>query len=292
MSREVVFITSRAHSGSTLLNLLLSGHSRLIAMGEIYSLFDFEAGHIYRQEKIKCSCGAAMQDCLFWGPTTDHLRENPHLSKGQMYDYVLDMFYDYFGPDYIPVDASKSMDALTVLHGRKVDLKVIFLLRDVRPWVVSMRREHMRNNDFYLPDLFKKYRFKAPLAYLWRTPIKYFWHWYLLNRKTQRYLNQTGIPALQVGYEEISLYPEKMVSTIGKFLDLVFDPNMITLVASENHVILGNRMRHQPDKRSRIYYDNRWFYHHDWVLPSVLFPQIMKYNAREVYANTRAHLWQ
>ena len=77
MARQVVFIASRAHSGSTLLNLLLSGHPRLVALGEVFNLFDFEAGHINRQDKILCSCGETMSRCKFWGPLTEQLRALP-----------------------------------------------------------------------------------------------------------------------------------------------------------------------------------------------------------------------
>jgi hypothetical protein len=94
-----------------------------------------------------------------------------------------------------------------------------------------------------------------------------------------------------MGYEELCLYPELMISKMGKFLGLTFDPEMVSLGASENHIILGNRMRRQPEKRVRIYYDNRWFYDRSWLLPSLLFPRIMQYNAREVYQNTSRHEW-
>lgn len=287
MSKQLVFITSRAHSGSTLLNLLMSSQPRLIALGEVFSLFDFKAGHIFRQDKIHCSCGESMSRCPFWGPLTDHLRRNQNLSQVDMYNLVLDSFYDYFGEDYIPVDSSKTLDALSYLLARKMDLRVIFLVRDVRPWMISMRKDRESRGDLWLQDLVKRYGIKAPVEWVLRSPYKYFWHWYLLNRKTQRFLTQSDVPFLQIGYEEICFYPELMISKMGEFLDLDLDPRMVSLGASENHVILGNRMRHQPDKRTQIHYDHRWFYSGSWLMPSLLFPNIMNFNAREVYLNTR-----
>lgn len=291
MARQVVFIASRARSGSTLLNLLMSSQPRLVALGEIFNLFDFEAGHIFRQNKIKCSCGETMSGCKFWGPVTDHLRTRPELSPGEMYDLVLEAFYTHFGEEAIPVDASKTVDALQVLKGRQVDLQVIFLIRDVRPWVVSMRKNLEKRAELRFADLIKNHGLKAPLTWLLTTPTKFFWHWYILNRQTQRFLVREGIPAMKMGYEEMCLYPEFMVAEMGKFLGLTFEPEVVSLGTSENHIILGNRMRHQPEKRTRILYDNRWFYDQSWLLPSVLFPQIMKYNTKEVYHNTRTHLW-
>ena len=46
MKRPVIYIASRAHSGSTLLSLLLSGHPRLVALGEVFNLIDIKAGQI------------------------------------------------------------------------------------------------------------------------------------------------------------------------------------------------------------------------------------------------------
>lgn len=291
MARQVVFIASRAHSGSTFLNLLLSGQPRLVALGEVFNLFDFEAGHIYRQEKILCSCGESMSRCKFWGPLTDQLRAHPDLSPGEMYDLVLDAFYAHFGEDAVPVDASKTVDALRVLKDRPVDLRVIFLIRDVRPWVVSMRKNLEKRARLRFSDLIKKYGLKAPFEWLMTRPVKFFWHWYLLNRQTQRFLTQEDISTLQMGYEELCFYPEMMLAEIGNFLGLPFDPEVVSLGTSEEHIILGNRMRRQPEKRARIYYDHRWFNYRAWLLPSLLFRRIMNYNDREVYRNTSQHEW-
>ena len=274
MNRQVVFIASRAHSGSTLLNLLMSSQPRLVALGEVFNLFDFKAGHIFRQDKINCSCGETMSRCVFWGPVTDQLRANPNLSPGERYDLVLDAFYDHFGEDYIPVDASKTVDALQLLNERRVDLRVVFLIRDVRPWVVSMRKNREKRADLRFPDLVKNYGLRAPIEWVLSSPSKYFWHWYLLNRQTQRFITQAGITSMQMGYEELCLYPELMISKMGTYLGLEFDPQMVSLGASENHIILGNRMRRQPEKQVRIYYDNRWFYSGSWLLPSILFPAL------------------
>ena len=208
-----------------------------------------------------------------------------------MYNLVLDAFYTHFGEDAIPVDASKTVDALRVLKDLPVDLRVIFLIRDVRPWVVSMRKNLEKRAQLRFSDLLKKYGLKAPFEWLMTRPVKFFWHWYLLNRQTQRFLMQEGITTMQMGYEELCFYPELMLAQIGDFLELPFDPEVVSLGTSEEHIILGNRMRRQPEKRARIYYDHRWFSNRAWVLSSLLFRRIMNYNAREVYRNTSQHEW-
>ena len=58
---RVVYITSRGHSGSTLLSLLISGHSRVISAGELKML-----NHLDPTRRL-CSCHRLVPDaCPFW----------------------------------------------------------------------------------------------------------------------------------------------------------------------------------------------------------------------------------
>lgn len=63
------------------------------------------------------------------------------------------------------------------------------------------------------------------------------------------------------------------------------------LTDTQSHIIRGNRMRSQAEKRRRVAYDDRWFYKQEGMLPAVLFPQIMRYNSRQVYRNLRDQIW-
>jgi hypothetical protein len=293
--RQVVFIAGRAHSGSTLLDLMLSGHPRLIGVGEVYSLFDpKQKDWLNHVDEVACSCGKHMDQCAFWGPTSERLRSIVAQGKSarKSYQTFLSSFYDHFGPAYIPVDISKTDEALRVLIDLKeVEVKVVFLIRDVRSWTISMLEVNQRAGELNLADIVKKYRWKAWKPLSERIPVKYFWHWYLVNRRTKRLLQQAGLPALQVGYEELSLYPDFILKQVCEFLQIDFAANMLSLSETRGHVILGNRMRSQPNKRQRVTYDERWFYSTKWLLSSVLFPGIIRYNNREVYRNIRGHLW-
>jgi hypothetical protein len=69
------------------------------------------------------------------------------------------------------------------------------------------------------------------------------------------------------------------------------DLSMLSLKDSCSHIIRGNRMRLQPEKRQGIFYDHRWFYRREWLLCALLFPTIMRFNEREVYNNGAGTLW-
>ena len=65
MIDPTVYICSAGHSGSTLLNLLLGGHPRAFAVGEITQLPKNIA-----LDSV-CSCQAHLSACPFWAPALD-----------------------------------------------------------------------------------------------------------------------------------------------------------------------------------------------------------------------------
>src|SRR5690606_6281097 len=63
-----LYISSRGHSGSTFLSMLLARHPQVAAVGELAHL----PLQVARDEKAswigRCSCGERPFDCTFWGP--------------------------------------------------------------------------------------------------------------------------------------------------------------------------------------------------------------------------------
>ncbi|MFY8148131.1 MAG: sulfotransferase [Prochlorococcaceae cyanobacterium] len=71
---RVLYITSRGHSGSTLLDLLLSGHSAITSVGEIKMLPAADSS------RKLCSChGLDPQECPWWRQVQDHLVQSTGL---------------------------------------------------------------------------------------------------------------------------------------------------------------------------------------------------------------------
>lgn len=61
MARKVIFIGGSPYSGSTMLDMMLSGGSRGFSVGEVVALF-----HPYRPHHINPKCGCGNTDCDFW----------------------------------------------------------------------------------------------------------------------------------------------------------------------------------------------------------------------------------
>ena len=263
MTQKIVFIASLPRSGSTVLEFILGGYPMFVGLGEIFS-FMHDLG---RANEITCNCGNTADTCYFWGPTIINLRNVKRGDQSEKYHVLLKSFGEHFGKESIPVDSSKTIIALKTLQEvSDLDVKVIYLVRDVRAWVTSNKS------------------FSAGQRNL--GSIRYFLRWYRGNSSIQKYLKQTNTNYFQIGYEELIIYPTKSLRGIADFLEIKYTDYILAFQNSKGHNIGGNRMRNDPTKRENLYYDSRWFYNHKyWLLPMILFPNIMHFNAREVYGN-------
>ena len=156
-----------------------------------------------------------------------------------------------------------------------IDVKVLFLIKDVRTFTIS----HL--------DLAKR----KGLHYKYRIPAYHFFNWYYKNREVQNFLRKEQIPYLQIGYEELCLYTNQIIQKLYDFLGEKQESSMVSLKDSGSHAIRANRMLGQPEKHQGIFYDHRWFYRKEWLLWALLFPNIMRFNQREVYTNGTEKIW-
>jgi hypothetical protein len=274
--QKLVYITSLSHSGSTLLDLILGGHSRFIGLGEIARVLEPGTGGLEKTRQVYCSCGVGMQDCIFWSKVGDKLEKCNELSLNEKYRIVFEVFNSVFGPDHIPVDSSKYISPLkTLREHHNLDLWVLYVIKDVRAYVISQIDDAKREN----------------FGFIKKIPYYQFRSWYHGNKYIKDYICGNNIRYFQLGYEELCIDPETTISMICDFLGEEPRESMLTLMDSSSHVIRGNRMRSQPDKRQRISYDNRWFCRKEWLSSSIVFSRIMEYNAREVYGNGTTQKW-
>lgn len=278
MSRRVVFIASLGHSGSTLLDLILGGHSSAVGLGEIGAAIRPKPADASRRTPV-CSCGHPADDCRFWGAVQPRLDAEPDAGDGRRYEIVLDAFAETFGPDAVLVDSSKYLRWLTVLTDlADVDLRVLFLVRDVRSFTVSKIDNVAR----------KRARGRA---YAGVGPFSAFRRWHAANTRTERFVRDRGLPCLRLGYEELCLAPQRLVPRICDFIGIDFEPSMLSLAGSTSHVIRGNRMRHDSGRRT-VSYDPRWFVRREWMLPALLCRRIMRSNLERVYSNGIVEDWR
>jgi len=276
--KKLLYIASLPHSGSTLLDLMLGGHSKIIGLGEVARFLERD---LENSRQATCSCGNRMDDCVFWSQVASRLESgSKELTLTEKYALVFEVFDEVYGEEYILVDSSKHRPQLDLLHSSfQSDLIVAFLMRDVRSATIS-RIDNLRRKRSGSQGSWLEYR-----------PSYIFWQWYLRNKKMQAFFNERNMPVFQLGYEELCLYPRQMLQKVCDFLGEEMEPTMLTLQQSSSHVMRGNRMRYQEDK-SELRYDHRWFSRREWLWPATMFPNIMRYNAAEVYRNNTEAVWE
>ena len=107
--KQLVYIASAAHSGSTVLNAILGTAPNVVSLGEVSSTFNRLADGAAPRD---CSCGSAVANCPVWGPVA---ARHPALGKmaiSERYDVLVEALDSVYGPDCKLADASKRWDTL------------------------------------------------------------------------------------------------------------------------------------------------------------------------------------
>jgi len=269
--KKVVFIASAPRSGSTLLELILSSHSKCFGIGEAYLLFDPYKCRINEINKELCGCGNYIDKCEFWKNKIEVIRFNRKRSLKNCYEIILS---DKTTLENIVIDSSKLVRALKVLISiDNINLKIIHLVKDVRSFIVS-QQDSYRRRELSLKKVLKRAYISGAFRYLMKTRIFNAHYWYLKNLEIMHFVKKYRVPSIIVRYEDLCILPQKTLKNICRFLNLEFEEEMLDIRNAKSHNVFGNRMRFQKEKRTEILYDYRWFYKNEWLMPYVLFPYI------------------
>lgn len=80
--KQVVYIASVGHSGSTLLDMLLGANDGITSLGEIYRLA------WYARDNASCTCGEPIAECPFWSQVEEKLQDRLN-SRTKLRDFDL-----------------------------------------------------------------------------------------------------------------------------------------------------------------------------------------------------------
>ena len=281
MSRPptLLLIRGLGHSGTTILDLALGAHPRVMGLGEASRILDRpnpgEEGRgpamlrgPQRQER-RCTCGRTAAGCPIWGPTLDWLVTHDDHSLPEKMRHLLNRSAEATEqPVQVFVDSFQDELVLPQAMPADVDVRVIHLVRDVRSWLHS-RMKAARQNKRVLPD-------SRTLA-----------RWWYVNRKFDRVLQQCGRPVFRLGYEELALQPERSLRLVCDWLGLGFHGEMLTPGRhTTSHLLSGNRVRFDVERTSTIRYDAAWLMSTEVMIRSaLLIPPVRQLNQRLVYSN-------
>lgn len=267
---RAVLIASLSHSGSTLLDLLLGSNSRMCSLGEVHESFRGMGS----EPPNPCTCGQHVDSCVVWGHMRELWRADPGISYREFHAALIDRVHECLGPGTIPIDSSKHLLSFRALEDGGLDgVRVLFLMKDVRSLAESMGRWKF--------DWHERYK---------RNMLYNVLRWFFANRKLLRFVREANLPVMHIGYEELCFRPALLLRTACEFLGVEFQESMLTPEAAHSHMLEGNRMRFNPDKRGGITYDPRWFFSKRIVLGSWMLLPFLEWNRRHVYSNLYRYL--
>lgn len=297
IGQKLVYIAGPGHSGSTLLDMLLGGHSQISSLGEIHRFY-LSMNRSTRPHR--CDCGSILTECPFWkeiilgltertGKTVDEIRSSFYTTDPAYLDrpddglvlarpsvpkrYPLDLGRLIAGlaPNWVYrmaaycnarvslyrriarnshllfdvarkvagtpviVDSTKNPIRLRALYlERPAEVKVIYLIRDGRAVTHSrMKRENVGMGD---------------AAKVW-----------VAEHRKQRIVQRAMSPknVLTLRYENLCMEPEVQLRMLCYYLDLDFDPNVLTFRENTRHAVGGNPMRFDMGNR-KIQLNEDW----------------------------------
>jgi len=282
---DLIYITSLSHSGSTLVDRILDLHDEIESVGEIIHLNN------YLLNNNNCSCGKNIKNCEYWNRIINHyqflLKKNN--INDNMYDIsisgkeysIFRKYYsffrgykNFFKKDEIEyygirnyflfksirditkkkfvLDSSKNPLRLLLLKNSKLfNIKVIYLYRDARASLESMKRKSIRNSKYNYPGVFKA------ILDIYRSNL------YIRSILNSNFLIPEVFPLL---YENFTKSLQGELKKISSFLNIKYlwnrfireDESGFKILSSNKtiHNIGGNRIR--LEELDRIIFINKW----------------------------------
>ncbi|HEY8276211.1 MAG TPA: sulfotransferase [Methyloceanibacter sp.] len=245
---RVIYIAGAAHSGSTLLDLMLNAHPDIVSVGEVLKLNRQLA---YRDTEKKtyapCSCGApSLWDCKFWSAVDAETRaatgkslteldvlDNSDRDPRHAANVILFKAVAVVSAKNFIVDSSKIPRRLGYLmRFPELDLYPVHLVRNPKGQIASVMRKH----GGFLKNI-----------------VRY----EIVQEQIHRKLK--SVPHSVVHYEDLVRDPERTLRSILQPLGLGFDPCQLSWAEAEKHIVAGNHMRYET--KSKLVLDERWRAH-------------------------------
>ncbi|MEX2127601.1 MAG: sulfotransferase [Xanthobacteraceae bacterium] len=230
MKTKVIYIVGSAHSGSTLLDLILGSHSRIESVGEVNErVGQILSGALATLDPIDqaCTCGAKFLDCPHWTPIFDRIRsrgmrerdflQNPLLAKRDNEIFVEEVLRQSCKQVYL--ESTKSIERLTQFRqSPSFDLYVLHIVRDGRAVAYSNVR---KGRELYT----------------------YAARWINKNLALLEHRNAFLGRWMTIKYERLVTRPAEEIRQIMNFVEEEFEEGQLDYARAIHHNIDGNFMR-------------------------------------------------
>ncbi len=267
---DLIYIAGDDRSGSTLLDMMLAGHSQITSLGEAHQLRAFVTGNrdFYPSvHELVCFCGRSLDECSFWKKVAenidrplDSLELKPFYLRqdhANIFSKLLKKFLWVSLQAYPGIYDSRMIDKL--LDGPKI-AQDSFSLYDAVARVTGSRYVlDSSKSPLRLRSLIHEAPERIKLVNLFRDPRGVVYskskrgiairkaarHW---QQKTKQMLHYShALPpqnVLQVHYESLCLNTETEIRRICDFLDLSFEPTTLKRNIDNVHHLGGSPSKH------------------------------------------------
>lgn len=252
-SPRLIYIMGLPYSGTTLLNFIISSHSKCLGLGEASKVFH-KRNHPNFQNRT-CTCQSKYNDCLFWGDI-----ESKICSTDFDESRFQKLFFEQANkthPTKVVVDSSKTYSHLKTMFESGVvsreEVKIIFVQKDIRAWAHSFRRYRTWSTGS-TPSYYRA--FLGWLLKIWFEKLR---------------LQTLKLDYTVIKYEDLCQNKEEILTGVCRFLGLNFESEMLSPQRSGAHFVTGNKMRRADEKFIEIKLDTKWQNDPNWRTPYAVY---------------------
>jgi hypothetical protein len=253
---RLIYILGLEHSGTTLLDHLLSGAPGTVGLGEVAGYFsashmrqyDQRFGHL--DDAYLCSCGHLESDCDIWREVSGLSGLHGSADRLAQYKALVEVCTNRAGEDAILIDSSKSIvglqNWLSVAEdvGLRLDqIRVVHAIKDARSFAASMLKKHNAPAR----------RFSSGS---WLRLARHFNYWLGANRAFADHLKAMNVFSELSLYEKVCASPDETVRRImAEWLPQTAIP--MSVGHNQSHILIGNKAFILRN-RTGIQYDDAW----------------------------------
>ena len=239
---RVLYITSRGHSGSTLLSLLVSGHSQVVSAGELKMLSNPDL------QRRLCSCHRQVpSECPFWGAVEQRVKDRVGCSLDQL---LLmdggddDLFLRHNEALFLSI-AEESGSALIVDSSKSLPRLSRLLTVEAQGADFVLHPVHLHRGPFGTANSARK------RGETLRQAVYNYTRLFFLTRERLR-----GVRALRVYYERLAVAPRAEMARVMGWLNLPLEEGQFQWRDGVRRDIHGNDMRFGSSDQIRL--DQSW----------------------------------
>ncbi len=303
---QYLYIMSRPHSGSTILDIMLGSSPEIAGCGEIIMGMEF------RHENWRCSCGELVDECPVWSGVRKQMESEPGFDWERFAEASVRQSEKTQIPRTWLASSNPSrlkdedawlvrqtirlrdaiagaMDSPNILDSSKRpsrglfllkylnDVRIIHIVRDPRSMVASFYRR-FQINDTYLA-LERPYKgWLEPLAYVEASVM-----WFLGNLLFEIIGMTNRNQVVRIQYEDLTRQPANVLRTLQDKLAIDLSDPITRLENDESftsgHMLGGSLERTKSEIRFNAQRDQSRKYpaYLDWLTTAFCFPLMLRY---------------